>query len=519
MSTPPEDTATSDPRLPLLTLLLAIASLTHMVSFPWWMGLGSGQVLLGATLVALFFPRSVAVLCGFLLASLTFWWGRLPAVPNHILFEMLVHLTLLVAIGVGFIVDKRDRSRGRQAASPVPRDLRPPETRPVSSDVESCSHALATRAAGRLSSVAFEQARPLIVAEVVVMYLYTVIHKLNHDFFNPAVSCAVSMHHELAAVVPWVPDGEWTWWPTIVGTLAIELAIPLLFLSRRTRTVGLVIGLVFHHFLALHPHGGIYSFSGLLFALYALLLPDDVLRRVGGRWRAAPLAARIVGPLVVVGGFAATIFLQLAAYRGGQGFMAANAIGYAAWAPLALLIAGVYVAALSAAARAPSETAEGTTVHGMFASVGPWPPLWIFPLLVVFNGACPYLDLKTTTAFSMFSNLRTEDGHNNHLFLPRLHLFGYQDDLVEVLESNDPRLAALARSGDLLPWFEFRRIASTTRPGTVIRCRRNGEEHVLRRDDASTESQAAFTPHPWWMAKLLVFRPIRPFGEPMTCRH
>lgn len=515
MTVLPEDAAAPDPRLPTLTLLLAIASLTHMVSFPWWMGLASGQVLLAATLVALFFPRSVVVLAGFLLASLTFWWGRLPAVPNHILFEMLVHLTLLAVIAVAFIIDKRDRSRGRQAASAVPRDLRPTETRPVSCDVESGAHALATPAAGRLASLAWEQARPLIVTELVVMYLYTVIHKLNYDFFNPAVSCAVSMHHELAAVVPWVPDGEWTWWPTIVGTLAIELAIPLLFLSRRTRSLGLVIGLVFHHFLALHPHGGIYSFSGLLFALYALLLPDASLRWIGARWQAAPLAVRIVGPLGIVGGFAATIFLQLSAYRGGQGFMAANAIGYAAWAPLAVLIAGVYVVGLSVASRQNPDVADA----GLATSGGPWRPLWILPLLVVLNGACPYLDLKTTTAFSMFSNLRTEDGHNNHLFLPRLPLFGYQDDLVEVREANDPRLAGLARSGDLLPWFEFRRIASTTRPGTVIRCRRNGEELVLRRDDPSPESQEAFTPHRWWMAKLLVFRPIRPFGEPMTCRH
>lgn len=486
MTVLPEDAAAPDARLPTLTLLLAIASLTHMVSFPWWMGLASGQVLLAATLVALFFPRSVVVLAGFLLASLTFWWGRLPAVPNHILFEMLVHLTLLAAIAVGFVTRKRDGTR--LSAAPV-------------------------------ASLAFEQARPLIVAEVVVMYLYTVLHKLNHDFFNPAVSCAVSMHHELAAVVPGVPDGEWTWWPTIVGTLAIELAIPLLFLSRRTRSLGLVIGLVFHHFLALHPHGGIYSFSGLLFALYALLLPDASLRWIGARWQAAPLAVRIVGPLGIVGGFAATLFMQLSAYRGGQGFMAANAIGYAAWAPVAVLIAGAYVVGLSVASRQNPGVADATMGPELPASGGPWRPLWILPLLVVLNGACPYLDLKTTTAFSMFSNLRTEDGHNNHLFLPRLPLFGYQDDLVEVREANDPRLAGLARSGDLLPWFEFRRIASTTRPGTVIRCRRNGEELVLRRDDPSPESREAFTPHPWWMAKLLVFRPIRPFGEPMTCRH
>ena len=492
MTSPPEGVR-PDPRLRMLSLLLAVASLTHMVSFPWWLGLVSGQALLAATLLLLFFPQVPAVLFGFLAASLVYWFGRLPAVPNHILFEMLVHLTLVATLlTAAASVAWRSRRRSVDGAAPLP----------------------------TVASLTFEQARPLIIVELVVMYLYTVIHKLNDDFLNPAVSCAVSMHHELAAVVPGVPDGEWTWWPTILGTLAIELAIPLLFLSRRTRTAGLLLGLVFHHFLALHPHGGIYSFSGLLFALYALLLPDDVLRKIGGRWLAVPLGGRVVAMLAVVGGFAATVFLQLSAYRGGGGFMAANAIGYYAWLPLALLIASVYAVALLSA-RSQSDAADATSAGKQAAArvARPWWPLWVFPVLVLVNGACPYLDLKTTTAFSMFSNLRTEDGHNNHLFLPRLPLFGYQDDLVEVVQANDPRLAGLARSGDLLPWFEFRRIASTTRPNTVIRCRRNGDELRLSRDDDSAVSREAFTPHPWWMAKLLVFRPIRPFGEPMTCRH
>jgi hypothetical protein len=492
MTTPPVGTASPDPRLRMFSLLMAVASLTHMVSFPWWLGLISGQVLLAATLALLFFPGTPAVLLGFLAASLTYWFGRLPAVPNHILFEMLVHGTLgaaiLAAAGAAVWRSRRPRRATKEQL------LRP------------------------VVSIAFEQARPLIITELVVMYLYTVLHKLNEDFLNPAVSCAVSMHHELAEVVPWIPDGEWTWWPTILGTLVIELAIPLLFLSRRTRTAGLLVGLVFHHFLALHPHGGIYSFSGLLFALYALLLPDAVLRRIGDRWMAVPLAARVVSTLVVVAGFGVTVFLQLAAYRSGDGFSAANAIGYYGWLPLALLISGVYIVGLTIAARTRSKVGEAAQAAEAGAEQ-PWRPLWIFPVLVLVNGACPYLDLKTTTAFSMFSNLRTEDGHNNHLFLPRLPLFGYQDDLVEVLQANDPRLAGLARSGDLLPWFEFRRIASSTRLGTVIRCRRNGEELMLSRDDESAAGREAFTPHPWWMGKFLVFRPIRPFGEPMTCRH
>ena len=55
----------------------------------------TGQLLLAATLLLLFFPRSILALCLFLLSSLTFWFQRLPFVPNHIFFEMLIHASMI----------------------------------------------------------------------------------------------------------------------------------------------------------------------------------------------------------------------------------------------------------------------------------------------------------------------------------------------------------------------------------------------------------------------------------------
>ena len=64
------------------------------------------------------------------------------------------------------------------------------------------------------------------------------------------------------------------------------------------------------------------------------------------------------------------------------------------------------------------------------------------PLLVVLNGMCPYLGLKTDSSFAMFSNLRTEPGFANHLVMPHgPQPFGFQGDLV--------RLVVVAR--DVLP--------------------------------------------------------------------
>jgi hypothetical protein len=66
--------------------------------------------------------------------------------------------------------------------------------------------------------------------------------------------------------------------------------------------------------------------------------------------------------------------------------------------------------------------------------------------LVGFNGLCPYLGLKTTLCYAMFSNLRTEGGTTNHLFIPASwQVFDVQQDLVTILDSSDDALAWLGR--------------------------------------------------------------------------
>lgn len=52
------------------------------------------------------------------------------------------------------------------------------------------------------------------------------------------------------------------------------------------------------------------------------------------------------------------------------------------------------------------------------------------------------LGLRTQLSFSMFSNLRTEGGISNHLFMPRLLSLGiYPEDRVEILTTDDAELA------------------------------------------------------------------------------
>ena len=83
------------------------------------------------------------------------------------------------------------------------------------------------------------------------------------------------------------------------------------------------------------------------------------------------------------------------------------------------------------------------------------PPLdWaaIVPAVVVVNGLTPYVELKTQASWNMYANLRTAGGDTNHLLVPRTFpITSPQDDLVEVVDSDDAVLATYRRLGFLLP--------------------------------------------------------------------
>lgn len=435
----------------------------------------SGQILLGSTLILFFLPRSIFALSFFLLTSLFFWFQKLPFVPNHIFFEILVHTSMLgTVLAVSICQWKRDLS------------------------------------SQELRGLIYEHMRPVVMSAIIIMYLFTVLHKLNWDFFNPAVSCAVSMHKELSAFVPIVPSGTWTHWPTIIGTLFFELIIPLGIWSRKTRVAAVLLGLWFHWFLALHPHGGIYSFSHLLYVLYAVFLfssQNNPFARAIGIPRLGVLIIKLAAVFLI----GVALFLQMRAYKNGDGFLTANAIGFYTWLIFAMWLVVIYTPAIRQFFwnRLPDPV------------VRPMCILLIFPVLVFINGLTPYFSLKTTTAFSMFSNIRTEGTGNNHLFMPRLRLFGYQDDLVEILESNDRQLQQYAKTKDLLTWFELRRITSSRRRENLFvqYKRSNNPENLLFKKKGAPGDAELLKPHPWYLSRFLVFRPIGRLDKPMPCRH
>jgi hypothetical protein len=248
---------------------------------------------------------------------------------------------------------------------------------------------------------------------VLILYFFTTLHKLNYGFLNPAYSCASEHYLDLRQTLPLLPSGEWAKYLAIFSTLAIECSIPVLLFFRGTRIAAVCLALGFHTLIGLNDF---FDFSAMLFAILWLFLPYDFSlnpRHIDGRL-ALPLAA------------------VLTALAGRLSHPDSHYLGIAAGFVYGVSLLGFVILKgrrrKNSASLDSEPIALGSVVH-------------LFPvLLLVGNGFCPYLGLKTESSFAMFSNLRTEGGTNNHLFMPNHQLFSFQKELVQIVEATGTTL-------------------------------------------------------------------------------
>ena len=139
--------------------------------------------------------------------------------------------------------------------------------------------------------------------------------------------------------------------------------------------------------------------------------------------------------------------------------------------------------------------------------------------LLIANGFSPYLGLKTESSFAMFSNIRTEGGRSNHLFIPNYQLFDYQKTLVEVVESTDSRLDRARETNRVLPYYELmRRMQRLRNAGIEARVTyrtQDGQSHSL---STTTDTAELRNEPPFLVRKFLTFRPVET-EEVVPCGH
>ena len=244
----PTGRSTGADTLALFSVLWALAAVWHLLgntgTAPAW-----AQALLAAGVAAVLLRPGAPMALGLLaVGGLVTAWEEAPLLGNHWLLAALVDLVIVMAMLVAIVRRRRDDRID-------------------------------------LSNRLFPAARLCLL----IFYAFAAFSKLNSSFLDRTVSCAVFYFHESTESIGlgWLQAGgdPWVERAVIALTLAVEVMLPLLLTLRRTRAVGVVLGLTFHLVLAIDRTHGFFDFSAVLFALFVLFLPPNagswVAERVG----------------------------------------------------------------------------------------------------------------------------------------------------------------------------------------------------------------------------------------------
>lgn len=334
---------------------------------------------------------------------------------------------------------------------------------------------------------------------MLVFYGFAAFAKLNADFFDPDTSCATFYAAESVRSFGFdiaQPDGA-AGTALLVSVAAIELATPVLLVWRRSRPAGVALAMVFHAIVALDHRHQFYDFTSLLSVAFITFLPATV----AGEWiNAIGRRAR----LRVLQLVAAVLAMSAGALTASDGSRRVPfELGYASWQLVALVL-------VPATVLAAWRTRTGGEMDPR--AVGVSARTLVVVLLVVANGAAPYLEIKTATAWNMYANLRTADGDSNHFLIRATWSIGWQDELVEVVSADGP-LRPYADGQRLarrqLRWFVQQHPEAT---GVLLVA---GERVVL---DAGRIPAELGPPVPDVVGRLLALRAVAPSGREVGCQ-
>lgn len=372
-----------------------------------------------------------------------------------------------------------------------------------------CGWIVAWHGARRMPTAAewLRRFEPALRLQLLVVYAWAFWHKLNVDFFDLEKSCGVELYQRICTRLSFLPlpNSTWALSAAVVGTVAIEGALPALLPWRRTRNLGLALG------AALHFGFGLTMFSDFSMSMLALLflfapprlshaLVNTRALDLRQRLRFSPRAWMWLSVVVALSTIAITKAVLWNMY---------NAFSVAWWTLPLVLGVVVWVMRRERLEQPPA---------AVLLRVGP--VMALFPVLVFVNGACPYLGSKTETAFAMYSNLRTERGQTNHLLLRKpLDLFDYQTDLVSIESSSDPELMELAREGHPIPFFVLHKrvweAATSGATDVAVTFTRGSSRIATANAERDPELSAAPS---YFERKFLRFRTILPM-DANFCSH
>ena len=454
----------------------AIAGVFHFLTFhDWrWQGL-SGAILIGLALMVIRSPRPITFAL-FLATDIFAVASRMGPVPNHILFSLVMN-ALMLAVLIGALIKEK----------------RAPNV----------------DARGMWVTIV----APMVRMSVAILYFFTVFHKINRAYFNPDVSCASTMLHEIGGMYSIIPSGVFADNLAIYGTLLIEGLIPILMFIPRTRLAGGVLALGFHAMLSLHPHPGIYSFTATIVSLLSWFIPSGFFVNI----QPAPKVLKALQIVWIMTCIMVTTALLVGVVPSLKSIVTqAGTIGFSiGYYGILVYSAATAVAFLLHSWRNRADLAGPYSVVGSLSKQ----LMFSCPLcaLLVLIGMQPYLGLRTRMCFSMFSNLQTEGGVGNHLLIPdALQQTRWQKELVSVVTSDDPGLDTIANRHHRIPILELSRRIRESKAGYSTMFLYQGKEYTCLSGDVASmnvlpEINAAGS-------RYLYFRSVGPDPATVPCQ-
>ncbi len=353
------------------------------------------------------------------------------------------------------------------------------------------------------SSDFIERFAPTARIILLVFYSFAAFAKLNSGFLDPVESCARFFANQglsfwrlpevpgdgpVAPVLPWI-------------ALVVELSVPVLLVTRRTRRLGVFVAVAFHLVLTIDLRQHFYDFTLVLVPLFALFAPASFLAAID---RALP-RLRLGGGWPWIGLFGAQVLAFHLSLPGPIRRLAV-AVAMAAWLALAWCIGRGLLAAWRERRAEPVESISlrPANLAGL-----------VLAAVVVLNGLSPYLELKTATGFNMYANLTTADGTSNHLVVSRTAgLRRDQAATVEVLSSDDDGLAAYADTGFALPVVNLQDYLAD-HPEVSVEYRLDGVVVDHRPGHPGPVAPSAMG---WAAERFALFRAV-PMADPPACQN
>ena len=326
---------------------------------------------------------------------------RMPISPNHVVFEVIVLISILTCFVYMKLKEKSSFTKTKF----------------------------------------YEAFAPVVRLEVIVLYFWAAIHKINTGFFDKDISCATIQLFNVKDVLPIMPTPDWFISINPFLTLLTESSIPILLIIPKTRILGLIIAIIFHFIL-----GFVYTgFTILVYSFLSLFIPASSYDRIKPNFKQLTYKlSKILSKFSNYKDWKKTrfdnfitqlIFLISIFFLMGF-FMRGNPEKFYLLSEEGLYIIFFFVF-LIAFFYFVIRGVKEFRIEQRITLVPEMKWLLIFPILVLVNGSLPHLGVKNIQSMAMFSNLRTEGGKTNHLFIPSFFQSSNNlEDLVTIKGAN-----------------------------------------------------------------------------------